>query len=487
MNLPNSRLIIATVLGVGFCVCGAWGTTLRVVSYNIDCADQSSDNNITGTTHSLPTVIKAIGLHHLGSNAQPVDVLNVEELTSTTLSNFAAQLNTIYGSGTYAFDPTTDPNTGGGPDGLIYNTHTVQVISARALPTGLKVLLQANGQYTNAHSAGGGTDGVTRAPLVYQLRPVGFGSSDDFYLYVSHARSTSDNSVGDARYQEAQEVRSDAKYNLPAGAHIIYSGDWNLFNGSGENAYKCLTGQATSDGINWSDTSAVWANTNQTQAYDPTSKTSPPTITTWGNLAGDNANYLYDDATDALASRLDIQLPNAPMFAAYNNTGGVQLAPDTSDPFDTSNFPAARYPYAFEVFGNNGTTPLSGAATSSSNHSLDDLINTVPNAATVYADLKITGSGRRFTGSDHYPIVGDYIVVPPALTLSAQGFATDGSFQIELSSIPNTEFGIQASTDLTHWTKIGSGSTDANGLLIFPDPDAASFPSRFYQAYWPFP
>ena len=483
-------MITAAVLGIGGCVCGAWGKTLRVVSYNIDCADQGSDNNITGSTHSMPTVIQAIGLHHLGTNAQPVDVLGVEELTSTTLANLVAQLNSIYGAGTYAFDPTTDPNTGGGPDGLIYNTHTMQVVSARALKTGQTVLLQDNGTYTTAHSTGGGTNGVTRAPMVYQLRPVGYTSNDDFYMYVSHARSTSDNSVGDARYAEAQAVRSDAKYKLPAGAHVIYSGDWNLFNGSGENAYKCLTGQTASDGIDWSDGSAIWANTNQTQAYDPTSKTKPATTTTWANAAADNASYLYGDSTASLTSRIDIQLVNAPMLGVYNSQGGVQLAPDTSDPFDTSNFPSAQYPYAFETFGNNGSTTRSSVATNSSNHSLDDLASTVPSAATVYAALHLTGSGASFSGSDHYPIVGDYIVVPtPPATpvLTSLGFDTNRNFQLKLSSTTNTGFGILASTNLTHWTSIGSGTTDTNGFLFFQDTNAAGFPSRSYRAYWPPP
>src|ERR1035437_4042498 len=152
----RSWMILMAVWGIGICASGAWGKTLRIVSYNIDCADQSSDNNITGSTHSLPKVIQAIGLHHLGTNAQPVDVLGLEELRSTTLSNLVAQLTNIYGAGAYAFDPTTDPNTGGGPDGLIYNPHTVQVVSARALRTGPTVLLQANGTYTAAYSPGGG-------------------------------------------------------------------------------------------------------------------------------------------------------------------------------------------------------------------------------------------------------------------------------------------------------------------------------------------
>ena len=490
VKLHQSWVMSAALLGV-VVFCGhSRGATLRIVSYNLDCADQGSDNNITGIKHTVPTVIQGIGLHHLGSTAQLVDVLGVEELNATTLANFVTQLNAIYGAGTYAYDPTPDPNTGGGPDGLIYNTHTVQVVSARALPTGQNVLLQANGTYTMAHSPGGGVNGVTRGPMLYQLRPLGFGTSDDFYLYVSHARSTSDDSVGDARYAEAQEIRSDAKYNLAAGAHIVYSGDWNLFNGSGENAYKCLTGQTTSDGISWSDASVIWANTNPTQAYDPTSLTTPPTTTAWANVAGDNATYLYGDSTTALTSRIDTQLVNAPMLGAYNALGGVQLAPDTSDPFDTSNFPSAKYPYAFETFGNNGTTPLGGAVNSSSNHSLDDLATTVPNAATVYADLKLSGSGSRFTGSDHYPIVGDYNIVPAppvVAVLTADGFEPNGSFQVEINSAPNTGFEIQASSDVATWTDIGSGYTDTNGKLIFQDSNVATSLQRFYRAYSPIP
>ena len=462
--------------------------TLRIVSYNIDCADQNSDNNITGATHSLPTVIQAIGLHHLGTNAQPMDVMSCEELGATTLANFTNQLNLIYGAGTYAFGPTNDPNTGGGTDGLIYKTSTMQLVSARPLKTGQNVLLQSNGSYTAAHSPGGGVNGVTRAPVVFQLRPVGYGSNCDFYFYVSHARSTSDDAVGDARYAEAQEVRSDAKYNLPAGAHILYGGDWNLFNGSYENAYKCLTGQTTSDGINWSDTSAVWANTNQTQAYDPTSKTTPPTTTTWTNAATDLGTYLYDDATEgayATSSRIDIQLPNALMFAAYNSHGGVQLAPDTADPYDVSNFPAAQYPYAFEAFGNDGSTTRGSAATSASNHSLNDLASTTPNAATVYADLQLTGSGSSSTGTDHYPIFGDYNIVVPVPVITGFNLAGTNLVLNVANCLAGGTVTVLMSTDLTlpltNWTPVATG-TATNSSFTFTatnavDP-AASI--RFY-------
>ena len=494
VKLRRNRVILALVLGLALIAGGAWGGTLRIVSYNIDCEDRGSDGNITNSFHSLPTVVQAIGMHHLGTNAQPMDLMSCEELNSTTLSNFCVQLNVIYGAGTYAYDKTADPNTGGGPDGIIYRTNSVQVISARAMKTGQTVLLQANGTYISAHSPGGGVNGVTRAPMVYQIRPVGYGAASDFYFYVSHARSSSDDSAGDARYAEAQEVRSDAKYKLPASAHILYGGDWNLFNGSGENAYKCLTGQMTSDGIDWSDGSAIWANTNQTQGYDPMSKTSPPTTVTWANVSGDNARYLYADSTASLTSRIDMQLPNALMYAVYNSKGGVQIAPDTADPFDSSNFPSAQYPYAFETFGNDGSTTLNSSSTSASNHSLNDLASTTPNAATVYTDLEEAGDtvspiGGTFVGSDHYPIFGDYnIVVPPPTTpvLNSLGI-TNGYFNFKLVSSTNIAFGVQASTSLNGWTNIGSGFTDTNGLMFFQDTNTAVYRYRFYRAYWPYP
>ena len=380
---------------------GAQVTSLRIGNYNIDSADQSSDNNITGTGHTIPAIIEAMGMHHIGTVAQPVDVLGLEELTSTSGENLVTQLNSYYGAGTYAFDPTTDPNTGGGPDGLLYDTHTVQVVAARALPDGTNVVRQSNGTYAAAAGAGAGGS-VPRAPMLYQLRPVGYTASSgaDFYMYVSHARSSSDTSTGTARYAEAQELRSDARYQLPANAHIIYSGDFNLFNGSGENAYKCLTGQPTSDALTWSDS---------TQGYDPTSKTS--TTTTFSNAASDNANYLYDDSSTSLTSRLDVQLVSSSMLSSP----GVQLASDTSDPYDTKNFPSSQYSHAFEVFGNNGTTPRSGGTNQAANTSLSDLGSA---ASTILSDLQQAGSGSTSTGSDHLPIMADYVVDVPEPVVS---------------------------------------------------------------------
>jgi autotransporter-associated beta strand protein len=474
--------VLLALVGVGLGLARpANGQTLRIASYNLDSQDQSSDNNITqstgATAHSLPTVIQGIGNHHIGTNAQMVDVLGMEEMMTsktgsfnTTMTDMATQLNAIYGAGTYSFDQGTANSEQSQSEGLIYNTKTVQIVSVRILPTGSNVLLTSTG-YTAANQVSGGQT-VPRSPMLYQLRPVGYGSNADFYMYVSHARSTTDNSAGDARYMEAQEVRSDAKYNLPAGAHILYSGDFNLFNGSSENAYKCLTGQTTSDNKNWADNSSVWANANPTQGFDPTSGTSPATTTSWSNSTSDGTRtWLYTDSTNSgsftTSSRLDIHLMNSPMLSA----AGLQIAPDTSDPSDPRNFPSSQYPYAFEVFGNNGSTTRGTVVNNVNNTSLSDLAN----ASTVLADLQLTGSGNTSTGSDHYPIVGDYRLTgisPLARTWTGGGGNGNWSTTADWDGIPvnlaDLTFAgtLQTSTTNNSLSSVGA-ITFASGAGVF--------------------
>jgi energy-converting hydrogenase Eha subunit A len=347
------------IIFVPFLAINAHATSLRIVSYNIDDADQGNDNNITAAYAGLPAVLQAIGQHHIGTNAQPIDVLGVEELNSTTLANLVGALNNIYGAGTYAYDHTSDPTTGGGTDGLIYNTQTVQVVSAAAVGTA-------------------STSGAARAPLRYQLRPIGFGSTADFYMYVSHYKASSGATNVSRRNIEATTIRQDADALGPA-AHVIYSGDYNLTGGTSEAAWQTLTasgnGQAHDPfGINWADNNST-------------------------------TSYLYTESTTSPDARFDFQLVSGAML----NQPGLQLASDTSDPF-TGNFPSSKYPYAYEVFGNNGTTALNGHTNDSGNTSLSDL----PNAATVLNDMMepYSGNGNQFVGSDHLPIVADYVVVP---------------------------------------------------------------------------
>ena len=202
--------------------------TLRIVTYNIDADTNGAAGADAGP--GLATVLQAIGNESLNGHAQPIDVLALQELygtPTTTLSYIVGQLNGIYGAGTYAYDTATDPTdgnflTGNGPSGLIYNTKTVQDLGGVAIGTA-------------------SSSGVARAPMRYELQPVGSSSAADFYMYVSHAKSGTTSSDATRRNDEATEVRADAA-TLGPNAHIIYTGDWNIDH-SGEAAYQTLIAQ----------------------------------------------------------------------------------------------------------------------------------------------------------------------------------------------------------------------------------------------------
>jgi endonuclease/exonuclease/phosphatase family metal-dependent hydrolase len=260
MKLPSryvrSYAIALAVSGASLCASdNSIATTLRIATYNIN-ADTSSFENYPQSAN-LETVLQGIGDEHLNdngvSNAQPIDVLALQELpngsggaSAPSLSSIVANLNAEYGAGTYAYDSTRDPtdagSTGNGPSGLIYNTKTVKVISATALGT-------VSGS------------GAPRAPMQYLIQPVGYSSAADFYVDVSHMKSGSDSSSASRREVEATTIASNAT-SLGANAHIIALGDFNINSGSSEPTYKTLTtqfGDLGNPAENWSDTSASLA------------------------------------------------------------------------------------------------------------------------------------------------------------------------------------------------------------------------------------
>jgi hypothetical protein len=396
--------------------------TLRIVSYNIDDADQGNDNNITASYAGLPSVLQAIGQHHIGTNAQPIDVLGVEELNSTTLTNLVNALNNIYGAGTYDYDRTADPSTGGGTDGLIYDTHSIQVVAAAVIGTA-------------------STSGAARAPIRYLMRPIGFATNSDFYMYVSHYKASSGSTNETRRNVEATAIRQDADALGPT-AHVIYSGDFNLTGGSSEAAWTTLTSSGNG------------------QAHDPTGPAG------WTN-SSDSLKYLYSESSTSLSARFDFELVSSAML----NQPGVQLAPDASDPF-TGNYPSSKYPYSYEVFGNNGTTPLNGLTNNSpSNTSLSDLAN----AGTILNDLMqpYSGNNLQFVGSDHLPIVADYLVTLIPGDLNNNGVVDAADYVVWRKGLGTTF--AQSDYDIlrTHFGQTagsGSAAKSATSSTAVPEP-----------------
>jgi hypothetical protein len=81
---------------------------------------------------------------------------------STTCQQYAALLNSIYGTSAYSWGTLNGNTTGSGTQGIIYNSNAVQLISSAAIGTA-------------------STTGQPRQTLVYQLRPLGgYLASADF-------------------------------------------------------------------------------------------------------------------------------------------------------------------------------------------------------------------------------------------------------------------------------------------------------------------
>src|SRR5262249_9692737 len=141
---------------------------IRIASYNI----QADVNGNTAPNVGTDTVLTGIGNEVVNGFARPLDILTLQETTSNsaTVTPIVTSLNTTYGAGTYAmssFQATEiggNPDNGNGPNALIYNTHTLQLIGS----VGFGTLSSTR---------------MSRQEVRYQFRPVGYDSSADFYVY----------------------------------------------------------------------------------------------------------------------------------------------------------------------------------------------------------------------------------------------------------------------------------------------------------------
>jgi hypothetical protein len=354
------RAVVGTIL-LEFCgIAIAEAGTLRIATYNVR-ADTGSPNSGLGLT----AVLQGIGNAILpDNNAQPIDVLALQELNydnplpSSTLQFIVNQLNTIYGPGAYAYDTVVDPTdantSGNGPSGLIYNTKTVVDLGAAVIGTA-------------------SSSGAARAPMRYNLQPIGGTSASQFYLYVSHAKSGTTSSDASRRNSEMLSIRNDSASPLiGSGAHVIYTGDFNI-NDSTEQSYQTLISGSLNGGVG--------------KALDPANPAN-----NWTDAAG-FINLISETATN-LRFRDDMQLMTGP---TVNDSVGLQLISGSE-----------------MVFANNGSVPLNGTINSGSNTAY----STLPNRSIVLNGLT--------TATDHLPVVADYRfpnLVPEPSSIVLSGFA----------------------------------------------------------------
>ncbi len=343
MSITLRRISSALFASLMISFCGgqpAEAGDLRIATYNVR-ADTGSPDGGPGLT----TVLQGIGNAILpDGNAQPVDVLALEELNydnpspSSTLQFIVSQLNAIYGAGDVCLRP------GCRSHGRQYERKWAQWLD----------LQHEDGDRPRGRSDRDGLEQRRRAaPMRYLLQPVGGTAASQFYLYVSHAKSGTSSSDADRRNVEMTTIRNDAA-SLGSAAHVIYTGDFNI-NGSSEQSYQTLISSALNAGIG--------------RAFDPANPGN-----NWTDSSG-FINLISETATD-LQFRDDMQLMTSPTL---NDSSGLRLVAGSE-----------------MVFANNGSVPLNGAINSGAN----TVYPTLPNRSTVLNDLT--------TASDHLPMVADY-------------------------------------------------------------------------------
>lgn len=343
----NTRAIVLFCTGlVGFIVGPTAQAQLRMVTYNT-LTGQANSGQQTARLPFSSTILEAIGLEAASGIAKPIDVLILQEQFSMEVSaqSFVDVLNDLYdpvNRTMYARSTVNGAvssfNGGGGRPGLVYNTQSVQLIDELAFGT-----------------VGTG-DLQPRASLRYQLRPVGYDTSADFYVYNDHYRSDNPTS----RLIEATSVRNNSDA-LGEGVHAIYAGDYNITS-SNVGMFQQLISSGNGQAFDPIDTLGVWSNNQFIGGNDIRHvHTQSPAVN------GDPID-LEGGADGGMDDRFDFQL----VTGEFLDNEGLSYIPGT-----------------YRAFGNNGTHAINDRITSGTGAS--------PAVLTALRD-----------NSDHLPVVADY-------------------------------------------------------------------------------
>ena len=404
--------------GIGAVASAQTTRTIRVVEYNIQADTTFTIPTcglivpFTGTGGSFTTscsgnvtnggVLEGIGEEIIaGDPAQPIDVLALNETTSntTTVQPIVNGLNAFYayyGSpAVYAMSPyqatesNGNPTSGNGPNAMVYNTNTLQLLASVPVdpPGGISQLGSASGMY--------------REVMRYEFAPAGVtaGTNNEFYIYVSHYKASTGSSNDKARLGEATIIRSNAYVNLPANARVLYVGDFNVDDNSVEAGYQTICSNGVPN---------VSPRSPQGQGVDPLNilwgpYTDASTTINWSSTTT-NTNILFMLSEESYERRYrdDFQIMTSNVY--YDVAGGLQYVPGS-----------------YHVFANNGSFTWGTSVNSGGNPALNDLDPSLTNlyklsAAVLLEDL--TGA------SDHLPTVADYTIpigttAPPSASFTA--------------------------------------------------------------------
>jgi endonuclease/exonuclease/phosphatase family metal-dependent hydrolase len=188
--------------------------TLRVAAYNVDL-----DTGTTTPNSSISQVLEDVGSEATYDPAHALDIIGLEETTSnaTSVAPIVTTLNAHYGAGTYAMSAVQgtqdgDATGGNGPNALIYNTKTLNLLNSVGVGT-----------------PGGSANGEYRQVMRYEFETA--GSTSPFYVYVLHSKSGSGSTstTGNSYYRsEEASIVTANEATLGTGASAIVMGDFNI-------------------------------------------------------------------------------------------------------------------------------------------------------------------------------------------------------------------------------------------------------------------
>jgi hypothetical protein len=379
-----ARWVVALLVCV-FCPLAAMGQVqdIRIVTFNTQ--DDVSSPTPSGALPYLATVLEGIGQQkYVGDNLlQLPDIIALQETTSNsvTVSPLVSDLNSYYGSSVFNYSTyqatTSDGDTdGGGPNAVIYNQNTLNLLASTGIVTPTGTL-----------------NGVFRQVVRYEFQPkVDANTSNGiFYVYDSHYKAgdptTTDGGIQDQtlRNEEAQIIRN-SETSLPSTASVLYVGDYNMRDSS-DPAYETMTGTLAPNSV------------NQGQAFDPMN----PTLSYSQNwYENEGFASLLTEADDDLYARFDAQLMTGNVY--HDSSGALDYISGSYHPF-----------------GNNGGEEEGSNINAGTNTSVND---TQGNGTQGFADTgtltvsQILSAESVSLGSDHLPVVADYsIAIPEPATL----------------------------------------------------------------------
>jgi PKD repeat protein len=359
-------------------VASAQTRTIRVVTYNIQADVSYGTTPLAGlitpfsgtgtfTTSSSGTVtdggvLEGIGEEVLAGNSQPIDILALQETTSngTTVQPIVDGLNAFYSLhgpvAGYAMSPYQATQAGGnsngnGPNALVYNTNTLQLVASVGIVTPT-----------------GSGNGVYRQVVRYLFAPAGVATNANniFYVYVSHYKAGTNSTDLIARTGESGIIRTNSA-SLPSDARVLYVGDYNVST-SAEASYQNIVSK-TLIGIRGID---------------------PFNVSGFGGTDWTTSSALNwkTESCRSLHYRDDFQMLSSNVY--YGVAGGLAYVSGT-----------------YHTFGNNGSTPYLSSIIQQ-NTSLNSSLQSNPpiSAAQCYTNL--------YGASDHLPVVADYTIPVPA-------------------------------------------------------------------------